>query len=802
MSNRYVIFMAGFLAAFCPCTFSQVITVEVNRAGTPFIKLDGSRLRNETIHVLPVTPGKPVFFEFEGIVNMQTVISVKGTGQGDASELSLDSNYFKVSSSLASDERLVLKNRRDRLNLADGFIIAVHNSKSGMTQQNTFIPQAGMVQPGVTRPATTHADGEPEEELMYQPGSAVYDALKLVDAARLSGEELKIIVKYYFPDRDVDDVAKAVQLINSTPFLKDLPVQPLKADRNSAQSGGNILSTLKTSGIGGLDVTTIVDGLAKFLVKRTKQELSNAFFDRFAKVMRNTPDLQSLFPNVAVHLHNLGEEVYDYHRNIQNLREAFKADVNVLHFNLPQIINNHPAFFKENHGLAIAITTGCYFAQQLEKETHPGDILASFPTHSLDRGTDKTLLAIVRTMQLLSASLRDTLTGEEANYWVGMSKVRELVNSKAALRAYLGLIYRECINRYQRILVSNTDLATLLEQAAAQYGAGYDTYDRYKNYILDLAYKTEALNRMIKDGEATDTPEVDKYARYFRTSVELLQHGLRVGELPGMSGIFSIDKSIDAHFSITNDICQLVAEISRRNYSAVVNRVVSIYSQAFNTKADSVRGTAAVPVIGKIIKYGSFMATLATSENSDEVAEAIELAAMPVGSSKVKRESLFNVAVNAYTGLFLGHESISGIQDNRAINTYGVTAPLGISLSRGHSIFFIGTGEDGWRNSKKGWSTSLFISLIDIGAVTAYRFKSDQAAEVPTIQLKNIVSPGAFLSLGLPGLPLSFNMGVQTGPNLRRITGAPGDFDDRRYWRFSTAFCVDIPLFNLFTRSR
>ncbi|MFX8731580.1 hypothetical protein ABTM48_20530, partial [Acinetobacter baumannii] len=50
------------------------------------------------------------------------------------------------------------------------------------------------------------------------------------------------------------------------------------------------------SSIGGLDVTNIADGLAKFLVKRTKQELTIAFFSKFDSLIAKYPDLQTVFP--------------------------------------------------------------------------------------------------------------------------------------------------------------------------------------------------------------------------------------------------------------------------------------------------------------------------------------------------------------------------------------------------------------------------------------------------------------------------------------------------------------------------
>jgi len=200
-------------------------------------------------------------------------------------------------------------------------------------------------------------------------------------------------------------------------------------------------------------------------------------------------------------------------------------------------------------------------------------------------------------------------------------------------------------------------------------------------------------------------------------------------------------------------------------------------------------------------KYGAFMAAVATAKNSDEMESAIEAFVLPAGSSSVKRESPFNVSLNAYTGLFLGHESIQGISDKRIFNTYGVTAPIGISISRGERHLF-----NPWCGNGHA-SYSVFISLIDIGAAAAFRFKDDTTAQVPKIQLKNILSPGIFLSIGLPKMPISFNLGAQMGPNLRQIDNnnnsrPSADASNRIYVRYSASLVVDIPLLNLYTKSR
>ncbi len=213
------------------------------------------------------------------------------------------------------------------------------------------------------------------------------------------------------------------------------------------------------------------------------------------------------------------------------------------------------------------------------------------------------------------------------------------------------------------------------------------------------------------------------------------------------------------------------------------------------------------------------MAAVTQAQNSDDVENAIEAIALPSGSSRVKRESPFNVSLNAYVGLYTGNEIIKGIDKNKSIlhfNSFGVTAPIGIAISRGHSFLFFGTGKKGWESGTGGWSTSLFVSLVDIGALTAFRFNNDTTkisntdsvatSQAPSIKLKNIISPGAILSIGVPKTPLSVNFGVQLGPNLRNVTStnntANPDYSNNIYWRYSISLCVDIPVLNFYTKSK
>jgi len=185
------------------------------------------------------------------------------------------------------------------------------------------------------------------------------------------------------------------------------------------QSGVSSLVGSLASSVGGLDVTNIADGLAKFLVKRVKQELTIAFFEKFKTILSDPKfkDMQTVFPQTYQALMLIGDQIYNYQGYIQTLRESFEMDLKALNTNLPTIIDNHQEFFDKpgNRPLAATLRSGCYIAGALRDKTHPGEILRLYPADYLDP-LDPAWKGAVQTLQLFSASLQDSATGPDASY--------------------------------------------------------------------------------------------------------------------------------------------------------------------------------------------------------------------------------------------------------------------------------------------------------------------------------------------------------------------------------------------------
>jgi hypothetical protein len=198
-----------------------------------------------------------------------------------------------------------------------------------------------------------------------------------------------------------------------------------------------------------------------------------------------------------------------------------------------------------------------------------------------------------------------------------------------------------------------------------------------------------------------------------------------------------------------------------------------------------------------VLKYGTFAASIAQAQNSDQVESAIESVALPSGSSRVKRETFRNVSLNAYLGAFGGWEYLPALKQNKTSLSAGLSAPVGIAYSFGR----IGKGKE---SLKGGQSLTIFAPLIDVGALAAFRFGNDSSNVASTVQLKNIIAPGLFLYYGFRKSPISIGGGLQVGPRLRDISVKnPEDInvDKNFYLRYGITIAVDIPIFNLYTKS-
>lgn len=640
---------------------------------------------------------------------------------------------------------------------------------------------------------------------LAQEGIPYYDALALSEIYKsgnpypelcLTDSSVNAILRHYYTMPYLGDAVKKNPFLSV--FFEDMPCfysrhseKPSIQDKVALE--GLWDETFKS--IAGVDVTTIADGMAKFIVKRSKEELNANFFSEWKSLLKKYPDIQTLFPKTAVLLNSIDNDVYDYQSYLQNLREAFKSDIHNLNENLPGLIPNHPQFFNDHFGIAASLRSSCYIANALKNNIHPGYILENYPLQFLmkdDTYFDKNWSGSIQLLQLISESFREINTARQ--YWVNYQKIKELVNNKEAFRIYLGLIYQQAKSTFRSIPFEEGNFITVLDRVNFELD-----YPSYKSYILNFAAKSTALNEAVVDlnHNRLDSGSVELYGKYMSAGLDLLEYATAISEFPHISitSAGNLHEELKLYFSLCDNMINLLTNINRKNYFASVNDLLQIYAELYKKANGSTDPEISPEMQSKLAQYGSFMASIATAKTSDEVENVIEKFALPRGSAKTKKIAPYTISLNAYLGGYCGYEQISYKDPSLPYfkcNSAGLTAPLGISFSRGYRPH---------GKNENAWSTSLFFSFVDIGSIAAFRFKDSTTSQLPSLQLKDILAPGAALSIGLPRVPISINMGAQIGPNLRNVKNTVYDYSGQLYIRYFISLCVDIPIFNLYTKS-
>ena len=640
--------------------------------------------------------------------------------------------------------------------------------------------------------------------------SVYYDALYLKDSTENRMVADKVVLEI---GTDVKkEVIKILKKYSKTPNPTPAEIENELADNPFINMSGLAQNTtelkslfatvpkgsLQMSRLPQLKVTNFADGLARFLVSRMKEELNVMFFDHFNKFLKAQPDTKALFPKTYFIMLLMSDRIYDYQSYLPTLREAFEQDLSGLLHSANEWVNDSPQeksilkFFKDKPEALACVQLGIRIAQKVESGTKPGDILHEVKDDSLR--LDKIHLnvrPILQTTDLFSQSLR---SNNPRRYWITEEQFGAFEN-EIFVRIYLGLLYQQSKN--QKITFTNKKTLDGLMRDATNAKEKIKAQEQIREMVTSARqYMVSIKAQLIQIDEsislARENIEGAGLAGYFALSKKIsgiIDETIKSGFLGSLIHIpqADIDLITQMEFYLEHSI-NLLSGITLKSYSAAVFEVALILNQA--------TGDSSKKFTDGFIRYGTFMATVATATTSKEVQDAIEAVALPPGSALIKRSTPLNISINSYVGFHGGTEYLRGGSGWSPI--YGMSAPVGLALS---------TDIRNKKKKQKG-SISAFISLIDIGAVASFRIEDDSTQQLPEIKLGNIFAPGIYVVWGIGKTPLSIGGGWQKGPQLRAVNvpdpANPGQFKNelKDGYRWSIFIAVDIPLFNLYTKTR
>lgn len=548
----------------------------------------------------------------------------------------------------------------------------------------------------------------------------------------------------------------------------------------------------------------LIDALGTVIAKRFKEELTLAFLESFREKLKSEPYLAELFPNTTNIL--LNGDPFNHKVWLTSFRGALDEDLKVLPDNLPALLKELSKNLNEKQKTILTSLLDIYS-----------------PALAFTQNPQKSYISIVQLMDLIkkvdfdnenlaaslkfSALLIKELGNADKNDWASSGTLSNLSNPEIT-KTFIGFTIEKYSTQLEKVKITSIEPNLYL----LFHNLNFNKADEYIVFLNSIRTNISSISESLKALLIRQKSAALTYSDYLPIvdqNLAALSTLMNDNIASAINGNYKPSDKLATAIENTQlsvkYISTTYANLSAKEYSKVLVTTLDFITEFVDQ--DSLNNRTELK---EFIKYTNLATSLAGATTSEEMVAAIEGAALPSQSYRLKRNSYFSVSLNSYAGVFAAKEFLlSTDAKNDTSNVIGFTAPIGIGLNWGlvgkktskYANYNVRTGKDKDGNKAKakyfvGHSISVFASVIDVGAITTFRLTDDQTP-VTGIQWQNIFAPGAYVVWGIGNTPMALMIGGQYGPELRTVTAE----DDvatptitSSAWRFGVSLTVDIPL--------
>ncbi|MCI4666637.1 MAG: hypothetical protein MRZ79_00645 [Bacteroidia bacterium] len=590
--------------------------------------------------------------------------------------------------------------------------------------------------------------------------------------------------------------------------------------------------------------TIIIDASAQFLVERTREELVLSFFDQFQKRIDSLEELQYLFDNTYALLSN--REILKVPSLGKAWQEAFEMDLRLLPNSFERMVEESPqyAFLKEETAFRLyKFTHGLVKKDSLTLESG----LKKLSKKRLEDCKNSLDTSFYLTYRLLE----DFRISENGDFLEIKDQMEDL--GERAREFFIAIQYQKAPQLFQAVKTSegNASLADRMEnqtqlffekeiQVAALFSnidrdiQGLDRVERPEISEENAAYFQQLLKDYL-DKLPANLSQLGSIAKQMVRSAFMFQYFENESQLYA-------DPTYLRLMGVIQGGTDLVGAIESREPSRILISSIQVLQPFFEILQEKeiarIRGLeieatqksgpdkvfARVEINRAIHRleqveavsqhlgfYGGFFLDVLSAKTSEDVKAALYRYALPPGSYRLKRESLFSLELGAMPGFYTGVEWVAdSTLSNRSMSS-GFSVPVGISLSWGRRkstdldakdpYKYVLKGDKAKAKQLKGSSIGLYIPILDLAAPFSYRWQNGFDGGLPDeVYWQQILSPGAYVVWGLKGAPVSISAGAQYLPRLRSISASGNELVDFDAVRAGINVSLDLPLFSIIKR--
>lgn len=547
---------------------------------------------------------------------------------------------------------------------------------------------------------------------------------------------------------------------------------------------------------GSLSFETFIDGLSRFMVKRIKEELTTYVIEQVQNQLRKPAgadpftELKILLPVTTEYLLEIHADKITTFPN--ELKQYIEKDLNHLLSNAVHLRDapRIKALIAGNPELDFAFEA-MEVIPNLTRIKNPVDyfkllensrIVNSWQNLSVGSGLTKKNMANLMKLSCLLAQSMTYIDNGELRF-TGTDFISGYASENTFQLLLWGFIAQQT-KKYYRIDIYLNNTTFNLADKLKDHVKDVNNLGARKNSLTELlinvgihsekiAVYAAEIRKSNKTGAKVGADTIYHFAgAMIDLSENLVQSAeslLKVFVSPP-AGI-SLFKDYDSYFRMARASTSMLLDLRQKRYAAALMTGLKLIPPPCNSP--------------QVISLVHFINDMALTENAEDAEQAIEAFALPSGSYSVKRKGVFNASVNAYPGFLPAFDHALGVRKTDSLSgrtSIAFTAPVGLSAAWG---------------TKNGRSIGIFIPVMDIGAVTRFRF-SNETSSLPPLKFSTLFSPGIFFHYGFKKSPLSLNIGAQYGPEIRKV-------EEEKKWesvRFGIGIVLDIPLFNLYNIPR
>ena len=355
----------------------------------------------------------------------------------------------------------------------------------------------------------------------------------------------------------------------------------------------NTGEALLGSAVSGFSISNIADGLAKFLVERTKQELTMAFFEQFKQDLIQFQELRLLFPHTHTLLLSLGDEIYNFSGYINMLRETFQEDLKTIIPNLRTYLRSDllSDYFTQKPLLKDILDNALLVAEELQNGRHPGDVLTVLKDHNRNNTNIHNFGPSLELLDLFSQSLRSTT---EDRYWINPDELKELFKGDdlITLNIYLGLLYQQGKDINFTGATSQKTFREVLHEVKSTpqlYSTNIGPIKEYLKTLVGSAQRVGQSLRMIKasNAKAQEKSTYAQHYEFYTASIDLLEHSLSLGDIPILKDAINLNKAdFERYFDLAHVAGDLYLDVREKQYFGAILHLQSALEKSIFAEAE------------------------------------------------------------------------------------------------------------------------------------------------------------------------------------------------------------------------